>query len=233
MPALVAARFVARPNRFIVMARLDSGTEVRCHMADPGRLRELLLPAVELRLRPAPPDAVRATRYSVALVRAPMAPRPWVSLDTTLPNRLAANLLREGAIRGLGGYKELQAEVKHGSSRFDFLLTPRRGEKIFVEVKSVTLVENGVALFPDAPTVRGARHLRELAAHVQDGGRGAVLFVVQRPDARAVRPRRVTDPAFADALLEARAQGVLLRAVHFRLRGDGTAAYLGSLPVQV
>jgi sugar fermentation stimulation protein A len=233
MPALVAARFVARPNRFIVMARLENGDEVRCHMADPGRLRELLLPDVELRLRPAPADAVRATRYSVALVRAPMAPRPWVSLDTTLPNRLAAVLLREGRIRGLGGYEDLQAEVRHGKSRIDFLLTPRRGEKILVEVKSVTLVEDGVALFPDAPTVRGTRHLQELTAHVEAGGRGAVLFVVQRPDARAVRARRVTDPAFADALAAARAGGVLLRAVHFRLRGDGAAGYVGSLPVQV
>jgi sugar fermentation stimulation protein A len=232
MPDLVPARFAARPNRFIVMARLETGEVVRCHMADPGRLRELLLPEVELRLRPAAPGAERRTAFSVALVRAPMAPRPWVSLDTTLPNRLAADLLRQGKIRGLGGCASLRAEVTHGASRFDFLLTPRRGADIFVEVKSVTLVVDGVARFPDAPTVRGTRHLRELTAHAKSGGRSAVLFVVQRPDATAVRPHRITDPLFAEALVAAKKAGVLLRAVRYRLAGNGTARYLGSLPVQ-
>ena len=232
MPRLVPARFAARPNRFIVMARLQSGEEVRCHMADPGRLKELLLPGAELRLRPAAPGTERRTGYSVVLVRAPMAPRPWVSLDTSLPNRLAVDLLRQGRVRGLGGCSSLRAEVRHGSSRFDFLLTPRRGADIFVEVKSVTLVVNGVARFPDAPTVRGTRHLQDLTAHVQAGGRSAVLFVVQRPDATAVRAQRLTDPLFADALAVARQSGVLLRAVRFRLAGDGSAHYLGSLPVR-
>lgn len=232
MQALVAARFASRPNRFIVMARLDNGTTVRCHMADPGRLRELLLPDVELRLRPAPPEAVRSTAYSVALVRAPMTPNPWVSLDTGLPNRLAADLLRQGRVRGLGGCRHLRAEVSHGISRFDFLLTPQEGDDLFVEVKSVTLVVDRVARFPDAPTVRGTRHLRELTAYCQSGGRAAVLFVVQRPDADSVRPQAVTDPDFAKALVAARQAGVLLRAVRFGLRSDGSARYLGPLPVR-
>lgn len=233
MPALVAARFVARPNRFIVMARLSDGRLVRCHMADPGRLRELLLPDVDLRLRPAPVGAKRSTAYSVVLVRAPMAPRPWVSLDTTLPNRLAGDLLRRGAIRGLGGCAALRREVTHGRSRFDFLLSPRRARDTFVEVKSVTLVVNGVGRFPDAPTTRGCRHLRELTDHVRAGGRAAVLFVVQRPDVGSVRAHGETDPEFARALAMARQAGVMLRAVRYRLTAAGQALYLGPVPVRV
>jgi len=233
MTSLVAARFASRPNRFIVMARLSDGELVRCHMADPGRLRELLLPDIELRLRPALPGAVRRTAYSVVLVRAPMAPRPWVSLDTTLPNRLAEDLLRQGAIRGLGGCAALRREVTHGRSRFDFLLTPRRAADTFVEVKSVTLVVNGVGRFPDAPTTRGCRHLRELTQHVQEGGRAAVLFVVQRPDAGSVRAHGVTDPDFAQALAAARQAGVMLRGVRYRLTAAGEAQYLGPVPVRV
>jgi len=232
MPALVAARFVARPNRFIVMARLGGGRVVRCHMADPGRLRELLLPGVELRLRPAAPGAARRTAFSVALVRAPMPPRPWVSLDTTLPNRLAEDLLRQGSIRGLGGCVQLRREVTHGRSRFDFLLSPKKGGDMFIEVKSVTLVEKGVARFPDAPTVRGTRHLLELTGHLQAGGRAAVLFVVQRPDAASVRAHAGTDPEFARALAAARRAGVLLRGVRYRLTAAGRAHYLGPVPVR-
>jgi len=233
MPSLVAARFVARPNRFIVMARLAGGRLVRCHMADPGRLLELLLPGVALRLRPAPAVGARKTAFSVALVRAPMAPRPWVSLDTTLPNRLAADLLRRGVIRGLGGCAALRAEVTHGGSRFDFLVSPRQGSDIYVEVKSVTLVVNGVGRFPDAPTSRGTRHLEELTRHVQEGGRAAVLFVVQRPDAGRVRAHGETDPQFARALAMAHKAGVMLRAVRYRLTGAGEALFLGPVPVRV
>ena len=232
MPALVAARFVARPNRFIVTARLTDGRLVRCHMADPGRLRELLLPGVILRLRPAPAGGVRRTAFSVVLVRASAAPRPWVSLDTTLPNRLAGDLLRRGVIRGLGGCSALRREIPHGRSRFDFLLSPRRGMDTLVEVKSVTLVVNGVGRFPDAPTIRGTRHLRELTLHVQEGGRAAVLFVVQRPDAASVRAHEETDPEFAQALATARRAGVMLRAVRYRLTGAGGASYLGPVPVR-
>ncbi len=232
MPALVAARFVARPNRFIVMARLSDGRVVPCHMADPGRLRELLLPDVPLRLRPATVGAVRRTAFSVVLVRAPMAPRPWVSLDTTLPNRLAADLLRRGAIRGLGGCTALRSEVTHGRSRFDFLLSPRRARDTFVEVKSVTLVENGIARFPDAPTRRGARHVRELRGLVSRGERAAILFVVQRGDARAVTPNPRIDPVFARELRLAREHGVLVRAVRFHHTAEGRALYLGPLPVR-
>jgi sugar fermentation stimulation protein A len=232
-PGLLAARFVRRPNRFIVEADLAGGERVTAHLADPGRLRELLLPGVALRLRPATPHPGRRTRFTVALVRAPMAPRPWVSLDTTLPSRLAEGLLVAGGIAGVGRGWSLRREVRHAGSRFDFELRDRGDVRMLVEVKSVTLVEGGAALFPDAPTVRGTRHVRELTAVSAAGGRALVLFVVQRHDACEVRPNPAADAEFAAALVAARAAGVLLRAARFRLHASGRARWLGPLPVRI
>jgi sugar fermentation stimulation protein A len=228
---LLPAFFVGRPNRFIVEAVLEDGRRVRAHLADPGRLRELLLPGAPLRIRPVPPDPGRKTRFTVALVRSPEPPRAWVSVDTGLANRLAEGLLRRGGVRGLGSRWELQREVRRGNSRFDFLLT-RRNEELLVEVKSVTLVERGIARFPDAPTARGARHVRELSEVARAGGRALILFIVQRSDARAVTPNPTTDPLFATELAAARRAGVLLRAASFHFTPTGRHRYQSALPVR-
>lgn len=229
---LVPATFVARPNRFIVIAGLSDGSKAECHLADPGRLVELLRPGAPLRLRPAPAEAARRTSFTVALVRASTPPRPWVSVETGRANRLAAGLLDRGRVAVLGGGWKVRAEVPHGRSRFDFLLEKARAKPVWVEVKSVTLVEAGIGRFPDAPTERGRRHLAELAGLVRGGARALLLFVVQRDDARAVMPHAAIDPRFAVALRQARDAGVLLRAASFRLDGRGRAAYLGPLPVR-
>jgi sugar fermentation stimulation protein A len=228
---LIPAKFVRRPNRFVVEAQLKSGDFVPTHLADPGRLRELLIPGAELRLRPVPEDNPRKTRYTVALVRSSDPPYRWVSVDTSLPNRLARELLLENRVPGLPECAGLRREVTHGKSRFDFLVAHDDGAETWVEVKSVTLVEDGVARFPDAPTVRGARHVRELTEIVQAGGQAAVLFVVQRDDAILVEPKVETDPDFAEALRQAQTTGVRLHAVRYRLHEDGSAEYRGILPV--
>jgi sugar fermentation stimulation protein A len=217
---LVAARFVSRENRFVLRARVG-GRVVRVASRDPGRLRELLVPGARLRLVPAPPGSARRTRYTLALVRHAGV---WISLVPALANDvLAAAVARRGAA-GLRGCRVVRREVVRGRSRFDLLLCDRRGERL-VEVKSATLVENRVALFPDAPTLRGARHLRELVAHVRDGGRASVVFVVQREDADELRPHAENDPAFAAALRAAAAAGVSLHAYACRVtpRGVGLA----------
>lgn len=229
----VAARFVARPNRFVVRARLTDGSVVEAHLADPGRLVELLRPNAELRLRPAPDDVTRRTTHTVCLVRAAAGTGPWVSVEAGRANHLAAPLLAGGAIRGIPRGSGLRREVRHGSSRFDFAVDTARGGPVLVEVKSVTLVENGVARFPDAPTSRGTRHVRELTEITSSGGRAAVLFVVQRHDARRVEPHAGIDPAFVAALAEARGAGVVLRAARFRMRADGSAVHIGAVPVRV
>ena len=231
--ALLAAFFLARPNRFTVEAVLRDGRRVAAHLADPGRLKELLIPGAPLRLRPVPEGGPRRTRFTVALVRSPVRPFAWVSVDTTLPNRLAEELLWRGDVEGIGQVLTLRREYEHAFSRFDFLLALKDGAPMLVEVKSVTLVEGGVARFPDAPTARGARHVRELAEYVRSGGSALLLFVVQREDAVRVEPNPSTDPGFSEALAAAAEAGVLVRAARFRLEADGGPAYLGPLPVRV
>jgi sugar fermentation stimulation protein A len=147
----------------------------------------------------------------------------------TLAERLFEDALRQGTAEGLHGARVIRRESVLGRSRFDFQLQ-YRGRRVLAEVKSVGLVEDGHALFPDAPTERGVRHLRELAAHARSGEAALLAFVVQRGDARAVAPHHVRDPDFAGALLEARAAGVRLLAYSCRVDTRG-AAIVGRLPV--
>lgn len=135
--------------------------------------------------------------------------RGVVSVNTNLPNLLIAKALKEGAIEELADWRFERAEVPVGRSRLDFLLARPDGRQLALEVKSVTLVENGVALFPDAVTARGVRHLNELSRLARKvGWEAAVLFVLQRPDADRIEAARALDPAFADALTDARRAGV-------------------------
>jgi sugar fermentation stimulation protein A len=199
--SLVAASFVARPNRFAIRARVGSAT-VRVACRDPGRLAELLRPGVALLLEPSR-DPRRRTAFTAVLVR---HGRRWVSMIPALANRIVESAIVRSA-PGLRGLRVSRREVSFGRSRIDFEVEDRRGPAL-VEVKSATLVVRGRALFPDAPTLRGARHLRELTAHVRAGGRGSVVFVVQRDDARALSPHAENDPAFAEALRNAKSAGV-------------------------
>jgi sugar fermentation stimulation protein A len=188
-------------------------------MADPGRLRELLLPEKRLWLRPASKPE-RKTRWTAVLVESPDG-SGLISLDSTLPNRLIAEALRERAISELSEWEFVRAEVKMGRSRFDFLLSRGESDRMVLEVKSVTLVEDGIALFPDAVTERGARHVRELAEiAARPGWEAAVLFVLQRPDAGEIRAARSIDPKFSDALAEAAEAGVKVLGRRCRVLED-------------
>jgi sugar fermentation stimulation protein A len=138
----------------------------------------------------------------------------WVSVDTRLPNRAVGKWLAEGRLPEFRAYRNVQPEVALGESRIDFLL--RNGRDCYLEVKSCTLVEGDSAFFPDAPTDRGRRHVATLAEAAERGLRSSVLFVVQRPDASLFRPRDETDPAFADALRDARGRGVEVYAYRSR-----------------
>lgn len=203
---LVEASFVARPNQLIVEARLR-GRIVRAHMADRGRLLELLRPDARLLL--APRDELdRKTAFQVVGV---YAGDELVSLDTHLPNRLVAAALQANALPQFARYARVQREVTVGAHRFDF----RLGEGLascLLEVKSVGKVEAGLALFPDAPTERGRAHLEQLAIMARSGQRCAVLFVVQRHRARAVAPDDTIDPGFGKALRNALRSGVEIYA---------------------
>jgi sugar fermentation stimulation protein A len=211
------ALFLERPNRFRVHARLaSSGVEVRAHCPNPGRLRELLLPGQSIVWVSPAQRSERATAWDLRFVENPITGE-LISLDTRLPNALAAAGLATGFFPELWA-TSVQAEVvmplldgrahRGPRSRIDFLLNDRAGKRCWLEVKSVSLVEGTTALFPDAPTERGRRHLQELAARRAYGERAAVLFLIQRSDAAAVQAHAAMDPAFALAMAEAAGSGV-------------------------
>lgn len=205
---LVKAIFVERPNRFVIRCRLQtSGDVVEAHLADPGRLIELLLPGVLLYLRQNE-DPRRKTKWSVILVKAPDK-AIYVSLQSTLVNQLATLALSAKAISELVAWGIKRREYSYNGSRWDFLLECSEGKQLLLEVKSCSLVHDGIAMFPDAVTERGRRHVLKLAElHSQGEIEGAVLFVVQRSDARSFQPATHIDPKFSVALSSAYAQGV-------------------------
>lgn len=205
--ALVEAIFVARPNRFVVEALLDDRL-VRAHLADRGRLTEALQPGRRLLLAHRPASG-RATAFQAVAAIVPGlddATERLIGLDTILPNRLIGAALRARALPPFAEYDRVRAEFTVGRSRFDFQLSGADGACL-LEVKSAGHLVGARALFPDAPTARGARHLGELAAVARQGARAAVVFVAQG-DVAAIAMNTAVDPGFAAALHSAAADGV-------------------------
>ena len=200
---MVAGTFLSRPNRFIAKVEI-AGREETVHVKNTGRCRELLIPgAAVLCQQAANPD--RKTRFDLICV---WKGKRLVNMDSQAPNVAAGEWLASG---GLGEIRDLRPETVHGDSRFDFSFT-RNGKPCLLEVKGVTLEEDGVCAFPDAPTQRGARHLQGLRRAVEEGYDAYVLFVIQMADVKYFRPHFETDPAFAAALSEAAAAGVQILA---------------------
>jgi len=209
-PGLVAGHFLERLNRFAALVEVGGAVE-RVHVRNSGRLRELFRPGRPVLLAPAAGPG-RATRFTLALVRLPGG---YVSADAHLPNALVADALAQDGVPGLEGYRVLRREPVIGRNRADFLLA--RGERwCLLEVKSVTLVEGGTALFPDAPTARGCAHLEHLVAARRAGLAAAILFVIQRSDAVALAPHAAADPQFRRALCRAVRAGVAALAMTCR-----------------
>ena len=204
---LFEAKFIRRVNRFLALVELN-GREEGVHVANSGRLRELFLPGAPVWLKPAPVLSLskggRKTAYDLALVE---AAGTLVSADARLPNSLVAEAVATGTLEDFGSPSTIVQESTFGESRFDLMLEDEN-DRHYVEVKSVTLVENGVGLFPDSPTLRGAKHLNTLAEAVRAGHRASVVFVIQRADAAAFAANEPADPALAEALRRAVACGV-------------------------
>lgn len=200
---LVEGWFVSRDNRFRVTVEVD-GQNVWAHLANSGRLGELLLPGRKVVLFERP-GSNRKTSYDLSSV---CMEGIWVSVDARLPNDLVAEALDSDRLAPLEGYPDVRREVVFGGSRLDFLLEAQGRRLCLVEVKSVTLVVDGWGCFPDAVTMRGRRHLLELASAVGMGYRAAVLFVVQREDARGLRPHDESDPVFGQTLRAVAKRGV-------------------------
>ena len=202
---LFYGRFINIPNRFLVNVKIEGIDEVQAaFLHDPGRMKELLLPNARLLIRKALNIGNRKTNWDVLAV---FQNNFWITIKSSLPNLVAKTALSKGWISELGEYTNLKPEIKFGHSRLDFLLTNGLNE-CYVEVKGVTLVENGLALFPDAPTSRGTRHLQELIKIKAQGKRAVVLFICMRDDPTIFSPNWKTDLAFSKQLETAVKNGV-------------------------
>ena len=196
--------FRARPNRFVAHVEIDGETEI-CHVKNTGRCRELLVPGCTVWCqRSSNPN--RKTKFDLIAVQ---KGQRLINMDSQAPNAAAKEWLRSGRLGEIG---DLRAETVQGDSRFDFSFT-KDGKQCFLEVKGCTLENDGVCAFPDAPTERGAKHLRGLTELAKSGFGAYVLFVIQMTDVKYIHPNDATDPNFGTALREAAAAGVQILAV--------------------
>lgn len=196
---MVEGIFLARPNRFIAHIEIDGKVEV-CHVKNTGRCRELLSPGTKVWCLDAG-SPTRKTRYDLITVQ---KEKRLINMDSQAPNIAAREWLEKG---GLGEIENLRAEQKHGDSRFDFYFE-KEGKPCYLEVKGVTLEKDGVCAFPDAPTERGAKHLRELTKLAEEGFGAYVLFVIQMEGVKYMHPNDLTDKPFGEALRQAKKAGV-------------------------
>ena len=210
---LIHGKFIERPNRFVVVFETEPGLTEIAHLRDPGRLKELLIPEAKLLLRKANPNPKRKTKYDVIAV---FNQDIWVLINSGFHSDIAADLIESGLIKELSNYSILRREYTYGKSRIDFLLTNQEKFKMLLEVKGCTLVEEGLAKFPDAPTLRGKKHLEELSHSIRDGYKAAALFLIIRNDAIEFTPNTAMDPDFSAALGNAMENGVLIIAYSFK-----------------
>ncbi len=213
---LQRAKFVERPNRFLGVVQLK-GRRAQCFIPNPGRMRELLYPGAEgyvLERR----TEKRKTRYNLVLVD---LGGTLVSIDSLMANRVVGEAIEAGSIPEFRDLRVEKREYAYGESRLDFILRGETGQ-LLLEVKSCTLVRDGVGLFPDAPTARGRRHLMTLIDGLKRG-RAAAFFLIQRDDAELLKPNEETDPDFASSLREARRKGVEVYAYTSEVTLDGVS----------
>ena len=201
---MVPGIFLSRPNRFLAHVEIDGREEI-VHVKNTGRCRELLPPGAQVWCQVSD-NPKRKTKFDLITVK---KGDRLINMDSQAPNIAAGEWLRSG---GLGEIENLKAESFHRDSRFDFSFT-LEGRPCLLEVKGVTLEEDGVCAFPDAPTDRGAKHLRGLTEAVRDGYGAYVLFVIQMADVKYLRPHDERDPAFGTALREAAENGVTVMAL--------------------
>lgn len=205
--SLLRGKLLRRWNRFLCEVALDDGTTIRAHCPNPGAMLGLAAPGTPVWVEPND-DPRRKLRHGWRLVELPGG--HWAGIDTAVPNRVAGEALRAGAIPDLAAYGQVRPEVRYGRrSRVDFLLTGPGLPDAYVEVKNVHLRRSGDwAEFPDCVTARGARHLDELGDMAEAGHRAVMLYLVQRTDCARFRLARDLDPAYGAAFDRAQARGV-------------------------
>ena len=208
---MVEGVFLSRPNRFIAHIEIGGETQI-CHVKNTGRCRELLPAGAKVWCLDAD-SPNRKTRYDLITVQ---KGERLINMDSQAPNIAAKEWLLAG---GLGEIRNLKAESKQGDSRFDFYFE-KEGKPCFLEVKGVTLENDGICAFPDAPTERGAKHVRELAKLAGEGYGAYVLFVIQMEGVKYLHPNDLTDKPFGEALRAAEKAGVQILAYDCKITVD-------------
>ncbi|EKY29106.1 DNA/RNA nuclease SfsA [Clostridium celatum] len=197
------AEFINRPNRFHANVKLGE-EEIKVHVPNTGRCKELLIPGCTVFLREEN-NPTRKTPYDLMAV---YKGEKLISIDSHIPNKVVDEALKNKKIKGLEKYTNILREKTFGKSRFDFKISSDSGEEYFLEVKGVTLEENGYARFPDAPTERGARHLLELVEAKKQGYGAGAIFLIQLKEVSKFSPNDAGDKEFGEALRYAKANGV-------------------------
>ena len=201
---IVEGKFLSRPNRFIANVEINGKTET-VHVKNTGRCRELLTPNATVYLEKSD-NPLRKTKYDlVAVLKGDML----INMDSQIPNDVAYEWLKNGNLFSRNA--KIRREVTHNKSRFDFYIEDG-DRKIFLEVKGCTLEQDGIAMFPDAPTERGVKHIEELIGCVNEGFEAYILFVIQMKPIKVFKPNDNTHKAFGDALRKARDSGVRILA---------------------
>ncbi|EOH87814.1 DNA/RNA nuclease SfsA [Enterococcus pallens] len=223
------AYFLERPNRFIAHCRLVTTDEtVIAHVKNTGRCKEILLPEALVALN-YQPSAKRKTDYDLIAVK---KGEMWINIDSQIPNILAANGLLQGTItlpHLKGKISFLKREYMYGHSKFDIYFETNQGEKGFVEVKGMTLENHGIGAFPDAPTIRGKKHVLGLAEAAVSGYKSYLLFIVQFPKIKAATIHQVMQPDFFQAVAQAEQDGVTILAYNCEV-DESTIDLVGQVP---
>ena len=220
---LIQGTLIKRYKRFLADVELEGGNIITAHTPNTGSMKGCCTPGSRVWLSDSG-NPKRKYPCSWELVEA--LPDVLVGINTILPNKLVKEAIENTTIKELQGYNRIRPEVPYGQekSRIDLLLNNDRQDLCYVEVKNVTMVENNIALFPDAVSERGSKHLRELVEMVKQGHRAVIFYCVQRCDAKEVRPADAIDPVYGETLREALSQGV--EALAYRAEVSTTAVLL-------
>lgn len=225
--SLQNGEFKNRPNRYLADVVIK-GMEERVHVHDPGRLKELLYPGNQCLVKYAKSDTRKTDWDMIAAAKN----EEYVLVHSGYHRYIAEAILRNDALNPFGRFENIKPEAKYGHSRIDFYATEMdSAQKIWVEVKGCSLSVDGLAQFPDAPTLRGVRHLEELIQIVESGDRAGVLLLILS-EASLFEPKRDTDPKFYETFYRAKRLGVEMMPVKVRLAEDGYIYYEGIVPIK-
>lgn len=205
LPPLITGKLIKRYKRFMADVELDTGEVVVAHCPNSGSMKGCAIPGSKVWLSKSD-NPKRKLKYTWELI---LTPDTMIGINTQVPNKLVKQSIENNLIQELSGYDKVKAEIKTSDhTRLDLLLEKNTGEKCYVEIKNCTMVEDGIAMFPDAVTTRGQKHLDELEHLVSLGHRGVIFYLIQRMDALSFKPASMVDPVYAEKLKKVVLNGV-------------------------